>query len=409
MSEIKLNKFELKMEQLTERKGFKIALFSIAATTILGNAVITSSLPSMQEYFSSKILDKSSFAYTHLDILIRLVLTTPAIFVMLLAPFAGYLMDRFGKLKFLYPAMALWAFAGMAGFFLDGLFSIIFSRALLGVAMAFLMTGASALLADYYTCGKPGRRAAALGMQGFFTAAGGSLFILGGGILGEYSWREPFLIYSLGLLILIAASFYLFEPRHKAQIFAEEKKIDLKKFLVIYFAGFFCMLAFYIIPTQIPYFMQDKLGYSPKFIGTSIALMAFLEGVFSIFYKRLVKVLAIKGVYIFSFSLMGLGFFLLHFFHSLIMINFSLILVGMALAYILVNNAEYLFKICPIQARARVFGLLASFTYLSQFLSPILTQPIVVRIDYTGLFLFVSLLIFLIVLLFALFFKEKQA
>lgn len=43
----------------------------------------------------------------------------------------------------------------------------------------------------------------------------------------------------------------------------------------------------------------------------------------------------------------------------------------------LVNNTAYLFSICPENARARAYGILASCIFLGQFLSPIISQPIV--------------------------------
>lgn len=153
-------KIDKKMVEITENTGFKIAVFSMGGMTILGSSAIASALPAINRHFHELLLHTApqSFAFSHLDILTRLVLTIPAIFVMLVSPFAGMLMDKFGKLKFVLPAMIFWTFSGVSGFFLNDIYLILFSRSIFGVATAFIMTGASALLGDYYSRGGFNRR-----------------------------------------------------------------------------------------------------------------------------------------------------------------------------------------------------------------------------------------------------------
>ncbi|MGM9097010.1 MFS transporter, partial [Campylobacter jejuni] len=96
-------KMDKKIIQITEKSGFKAAVFSMAAMTMLGSVVISSALPAINRHFEELLTQSgatlaSSFTLAHLDILVRLVLTIPAIFVVILSPFAGILMDKFGKL-----------------------------------------------------------------------------------------------------------------------------------------------------------------------------------------------------------------------------------------------------------------------------------------------------------------------
>lgn len=44
-------KFDKKMVEITEKTGFKIAVFSMAAMTILGSVVISSALPAINRHF----------------------------------------------------------------------------------------------------------------------------------------------------------------------------------------------------------------------------------------------------------------------------------------------------------------------------------------------------------------------
>ncbi|QWU80786.1 MFS transporter [Campylobacter novaezeelandiae] len=406
-------KFDKKMVEITEKTGFKIAVFSMAAMTMLGSVVISSALPAINRHFDKLLQNQNGilieFTLNHLDILTRLILTIPAIFVVILSPIAGMFMDKFGKLKFVFPAMVVWTISGVAGFFLNDIYAILVSRAVFGIATAFIMTGASALLGDYYSRGGFNRRENALSWQGFFCAVGGAIFISIAGYVSSYSWRYPFLVYGLGILITILAYIYLFEP--KKFKFYNHTKIETKtnywQFFPIYFIGFFIMVIYYISPTQLPYYIEDHLGLDPKYIGISMSVSALFYGVFSLSYKYLMKFISIKQIYILTLFIVGSSFMLLYFIHSFSAVIFALALLGTGGGIMLVNNTAYLFSICPANARARAYGILASFIFLGQFLSPIISQPIVRQIGLIEAFLVWAIVIYFVTILF-LFFRQKK-
>lgn len=406
-------KFDKKMVEITEKTGFKIAVFSMAAMTILGSVVISSALPAINRHFDKLLQNQNGilieFTLNHLDILTRLILTIPAIFVVILSPVAGMFMDKFGKLKFVFPAMVVWTISGVAGFFLNDIYAILVSRAVFGIATAFIMTGASALLGDYYSRGGFNRRENALSWQGFFCAVGVDIFISIAGYVSSYSWCYPFLVYGLGILITILAYIYLFEP--KKFKFYNHTKIETKtnywQFFPIYFIGFFIMVIYYISPTQLPYYIEDHLGLDPKYIGISMSVSALFYGVFSLSYKYLMKFISIKQIYILTLFIVGSSFMLLYFIHSFSAVIFALALLGTGGGIMLVNNTAYLFSICPANARARAYGILASFIFLGQFLSPIISQPIVRQIGLIEAFLVWAIVIYFVTILF-LFFKQKN-
>lgn len=406
-------KFDKKMVEITEKTGFKIAVFSMAAMTMLGSVVISSALPAINRHFDKLLQNQNGilieFTLNHLDILTRLILTIPAIFVVILSPVAGMFMDKFGKLKFVFPAMVVWTISGVAGFFLNDIYAILVSRAVFGIATAFIMTGASALLGDYYSRGGFNRRENALSWQGFFCAVGGAIFISIAGYVSSYSWRYPFLVYGLGILITILAYIYLFEP--KKFKFYNHTKIETKtnywQFFPIYFIGFFIMVIYYISPTQLPYYIEDHLGLDPKYIGISMSVSALFYGVFSLSYKYLMKFISIKQIYILTLFIVGSSFMLLYFIHSFSAVIFALALLGTGGGIMLVNNTAYLFFICPANARARAYGILASFIFLGQFLSPIISQPIVRQIGLIEAFLVWAIVIYFVTILF-LFFRQKK-
>lgn len=229
------SKLDSKIIALTERVRFKLALFGAAMMTILGSVLVSPALPGIAKEFSTT---------PHIELLTGLTLTIPALFMIFFSPIAGALMDKFGKLKFLYPAMILWIFAGVSGAWCADICTLLLSRCAFGIASAFITTGANALLGDYYAVGE-GRRDRALSLQGFVMALGGAVLTIIAGYLTSFSWRYAFYVYASGLFVFVFCLFYLFEPRvakNKAVQNAAnaDKKVFFKDYASIYFAGFFC-------------------------------------------------------------------------------------------------------------------------------------------------------------------------
>lgn len=361
---------------------FYFSLFSVNAMCVLGSTAIAPSLPNMELHFSD---------IKSVELLSKLILTLPAIFVVIFSPISGILYDKMPRLKILFPAMIGWSVSGFIAFFLDNIYFILFTRALFGIATAFVMTGASALLADYY---KGAKRERALSIQGFFTAFGGGLFLVIGGLLSNINWRFPFLVYLLGFVIFIFAFKNLFEPPKVApKAIKPSSNAGIFAFIPIYILGFFGMAAFYIVPTQVPFFITDILKKGGEFIGISLATSSIFTAISSLFYARFRRYFSLSAMYGIGFFLMAIGFFMIFVFHNFFMLFISLIFTGSALGILLVTNSSWLFCLTDENNRAKAYGFLASAIFLGQFLSPFLTQPIVNKYSLLIMFLVFSLIL----------------
>ncbi len=381
-----------KIQTITKRPIFQFALFSSTSMTVLGSVVISPSLPAMLHHFSD-------VAYASL--LVPLILTLPALFIVIFSPIAGILVDKYGRLKFLLPAMLIWSMAGGIGFWLNDIYQILISRAVFGIATAFIMTSASTLVGDYY---QGNQRQKALGKQGFATACGSAIFISLGGLLASIDWRYPFLVYLLGLGNFIFALLFLFEPKwlKKTKQAMPLESISIWHILPILLIAFFTMVAYYISPTQIPFFITNYLHKNPQIIGISMSASAIAYGFSSLLYPRIRNVFSIRWIYAISFLSIGICFVLLYVFHSYWIVMVSLIFLGAGGGAIQVNNSSYLLHITKESNRGKALGFLAAFVFLGQFASPLITQPIVDGFGLLGLFLtfgvFACLLSFLFVL-----------
>lgn len=388
-------------QKLLDSKIFYFALFSVSAMTVLGSTAIAPALPNLEKHF----LD-----IENIEFLVKLVLTIPAIFIVFFSPISGYLFDKYKRLKLIYPAIIIWSISGVSGFFLDNIYYILISRAIFGIATAFVMTGSSALLADYYTGIK---REKALRFQNFYTAFGGALFLIMGGFLSNINWRYPFLVYILGFVIFIFAFIILFEPQKNKKTslnHADSNKFNFFTFLPIYMLSFFGMSLFYIVPTQIPFMIINVLHKSGEYVGNSLALSSIVTALTSLFYARIRQYLSLDNMYVLGFSIVGIGLCIINIFHSYFMLLIALICMGFGLAIFLVTNSSWLFSLTNETNRAKAYGFLASSVFIGQFLSPIITQPIVEVFGLINMFLIFGLTSLLIATTFVIksFIKNKR-
>ena len=94
----------------------KITLLFIATMTIMAGATISPALPAIEQVFRST---------EHVELMSRMVLTLPSIFVAACAPIAGALADRFGRKKLLIASIVLYGVSGVSGLFVDSLVALL--------------------------------------------------------------------------------------------------------------------------------------------------------------------------------------------------------------------------------------------------------------------------------------------
>jgi len=142
--------------------------------------------------------------------LVPLMVSAPGLAIALVAPFAGWFVDRFGRLKLLVWATFFYGIFGTAPFFLDELSHLFASRLALGVCEAFILTIVNTLIGDYWE--DEGRRDWLFlqGIAGPFLASG---VILVAGPATEIRWNGIFLVYAVAFIIFIAMKLFLFEPK----------------------------------------------------------------------------------------------------------------------------------------------------------------------------------------------------
>lgn len=341
----------------------------------MSGITVVSSLPLISHTFSD---------IPDIEFLSKLMLTIPSIIIALFAPVAGHIVDKFGRLKPLYAGITLFILGGSSGFYLHDFYIILVGRAILGFGVALIMTSSTALIGDYFS---EKARHKFMSKQGLAVGIGGIFFITTGGLLAQMHWSYPFAIYLLPLLFLPFLLSSLYEPPKHTHLSEQELEAKL---LPVYLTGFFVMVLFYMLPTQLPYLIVNTLGGKPQTVGFVIATAMTFNALTSMQYSKIKARLSYLQIYAFTFLLFGLGLYLFSRAHSIAQLFWATAPTGMAFGLLLVNtNAWFLSKVPPSK-RGRASGLLTSSFFLGQFASPLLFEPIVAHYGIQGLFLLVS-------------------
>lgn len=376
----------------------KATLLLVSTLTVMSGATIAPSLPAMQSHFDN---------VANSEFWVRLVLTIPALFIVIGSPIAGQLVDRIGRKPLLLGAAILYGFAGSSGLILNSVFTILIGRAFLGLAVAGVMVSATTLIADYY---RGDARADFMGLQAAFMGLGGVLFLSVGGFIADLNWRFPFSIYLFSWLLIPGVLFTLYEPSRtktiNADITAPVEQLPIKLLVLIYASVMLQQIVFYLIPVQLPFYLQQLTGANASQTGLAIAFSILFSAFASMNYGRVKKRLSFIKILAIAFGLIGLGYVGIGVVSSYWLILLVLIPTGFGLGLMMPNLNVWTSNEVPNALRGRALGWLTTFMFLGQFLSPIISQPIKQSFGMTATYGSVGVL--LVVLAVLLWLYKKQ-
>jgi len=301
------------------------ALLLVATLGIMSGMTIVSSLPLISHTFSD---------IPNIEFLSKLMLTIPSIIIALFSPFAGHIVDRFGRLKPLYTGIFLFVIGGSSGFYLDDFYSILAGRAVLGFGVSLVMTSSTALIGDYFSAEA---RHAFMSKQGMVIALGGILFISIGGVLAQMDWTYPFTVYLIPVLFVPFLARSLYEPKQHEQ----QSTVEVSpRLLPVYVTAFFVMVLFYMLPTQFPYLIVNTLGGEPRTVGFVIAIALVFNAVTSMQYAKIKAKYTFLQIYVMTFVLFAVGLFFISQASSIAGLFLSVAPIGMGFGLLFVNSSS---------------------------------------------------------------------
>ncbi len=352
----------------------RVTLLAASSLTVMAGAAIAPSMTALQAAFGG---------VKHGNLLVPLVMTLPALVVVILSPLVGLALDRWGRRRMLLGSLLIYALAGAAGSLANSLTELLIGRALLGVGMAGVMTGATTLLADYF---RGPARDRVMGEQGAFMGLGGVIFLLSAGELAEVSWRLPFLMYGLGLPVVVAGWFFVREPAVEPEPVegapgntehsAGKARLPWGLILGIYAAGLVGHLAFYFVPVKLDFLIHQQFQGTPRLSGIAIAVITLSSALTALSYGSLQRRASHVTILAATFGLLGIGYVGMGLATSYVVLLVGLTVAGAGLGILIPNLNIWLVGRTPADMRGRLLGGVSMAVFLGQFLSPFISTPL---------------------------------
>jgi predicted MFS family arabinose efflux permease len=360
-------------EQPAERTGPTagrsqgLLLMFVSCLPILGAVLLAPVLPSMEQHFAGT---------PNATALVPVTLTVPALMIGLLAPFAGSIVDRFGRKRLLVGALVTYALFGTAPLYLNGLPAIVLSRVGVGITEAAIMTCCTTLIADYFSGVARDRW---LGLQTVFASMSATLFFALGGALGSLSWRAPFWLYGFSLAFALLAARLLWQPAPRSAA-APAQRDELPPIpwraltapcLVTVFGG----VVFYTPIVELPYVLDAAGVTAVGVIGavSAIASAATATGAF-MFGRN--SALGTRTLLPIAFALAGTGLVVVGLTGSVPVIVIGAVIAAGGTGLMLPTLLVWALSGLSFEQRGRGTGLWTASLFIGEFVCPLLILAI---------------------------------
>lgn len=338
-------------------------LMLMSCLPVLGAVLLAPVLPTMQEHFARTAGGEA---------LVPMSLTVPALMIGLLAPFAGSIVDRFGRKRLLVSALVVYALFGTAPLWLDGLPAIVLSRAGVGLTEAAIMTCCTTLIADYFAGEKQDRW---LGLQTVFTSIAATVFFAVGGGLGAVSWRAPFWLYACSLVFAVLASVLLWQPAPPARGDSAARRGALSPVpwralaapvLVTLFGG----VVFYTPIVELSYALDGVGVKSVSTIGAIMAVASAATATGAFLFGRFARRGTAKLLPI-AFGLAGVGLLIMGFASTAPLVAVGAVVTSGGTGLMLPTLLTWALSTLTFEQRGRGTGLWTASFFIGQFACPL--------------------------------------
>lgn len=356
----------------TMNLGRAIVLLLASSLTVLAPAIVAPSLPGLRAAFAHQ---------AGVELLARLVLTAPALGVVVGASFVGRLVDRVGRRKVLVVGLVIYGFGGTSGLWLPTLPAILAGRFVLGLGIAAVMTAATTLITDLT---KGPARGRFLGLQAAFMGLGGLVFLTLGGRLADIAWYWPFATYAAAWFLVPGALAILPLDAVPQAVARSQEKLP-RAVMGLYGFAFLGMILFFLGPVQLPFLLSQRLSAGGTGIGLALGVMTVTAACSSFLFARIQRRLGSPGVLVLTFGFMAPGLAMVSLAGSWSVVLLGMAVFGVSVGVLMPNLNLWASGLVPASQRGRVIGNLATALFLGQFLSPFASTTVILAGGSLGL------------------------
>lgn len=278
-----------------------IMLLLPCTLSTMGIVVLVPVLPALMEQF--KGVPNSEYW-------VPMILTTPALCLVVCSPLSGFLSDLIGRRRLLLASMVVYAIVGVLPLVLDGLVSILASRVAVGIVESVVLTVSTTLIGDFF---KGPERYKWLAYQTAVASISATCLIFVGGLLGTFGWRGPFAVYASALILMVGVMFTTWEPEPDSSAGEHSGTVSWagfpwRRMLGICIVTLFASILFYLTQVQLPLILQLHGVTSSAESGTLQAVASVGVPLGTITFRYLSMRMSVGFILFLAFLLMGCGF-----------------------------------------------------------------------------------------------------
>ena len=370
----------------TNRLGLlTTVLLATALFSSMGGPALAPALPAI----------RAAYGDVHqIEFWTKMLIAISGLFSALGAPLFGWISDRYGRRRALNLALASWALFGSLGLVPQPFWTLLAGRAALGLSLGGLLAANTAMIAASFDR-EHGRRM--MGLQSSFASIGIIVALIVSGWLADLHWRYVFMLFLCGFLVLPFSLSYPEPSKHRQPTSPDPTQGPLSFGLpLLCLFGFTAMLAFNIIPTQLPFFLKHHDLESARHIGLVLAVLPLSSAIGGRLYASLPAGARPWNHFLFTGALMLAGFATLALATTRIGLVAGLIMIGCAFGLTMPHVNTVLSQLVPPNRRGRALGILTSCKFIGLSASPIVLQPLLTSYGYHGMLLGSGWIIFFV-------------
>ena len=331
----------------------------------------------------------------------QMIMTAPAIGVVVGGLLAGFAVDRFGPRPVLLAGLLGYGLAGSAGLYLSSLPVLLATRFVLGFAMAHASTAIGVIVGGWFAGLS---RARFLGYQAGVAGVSALTFLILSGVLAEkIGWRAPFALYALALLVFLWALGAIRTPdmpSRAARVTAPRGA--LVGLWRIYALGMFLFVGYFMTSIQLSFLLAADGVDSPIQRSLVIAGGVLAGGLCGAAYGTVLARIGGRWTQFLLATLLGGGIVLIGLAPSLPVVAIGAILAGGGGGMSPPHIETLLLGRASIEVRARAVSFMFTALYVADFLNPLLVTPLRGVVGIHNAFLIVGAVIVAVAALLAL-------
>ncbi|QTL97443.1 MFS transporter [Iocasia frigidifontis] len=343
-----------------DNNKIKLTILSLSLITVMSGAAVSPALGPIANYFHNAA-----------PLLIKLIITIPSLFIILTSLLFSLIANKFSTKSIAILGLILYIVGGCCAGLVNNIYLLLVFRIILGIGVGLIMPLSTGLISYLFD---KNEQSTLMGYSSAMNNIGGVIALAVSGLLVAINWRYSFIVYLLGLLVMVMVIIFLPAVNIKSSRSSLDKSSTLK-ILPHISAMFIVMLIFYALPANFSIIMTKQRLIPTSLIGVLMSIQnifAFLAGMI---LSKIIKKFADKTKYLAIFMLF-LGYLILSFTNNVYAIILALLAIGIGFGIIVpLLNLQISLNIVKEKAPAAM-ALMVSMLYLGQFLSPIILDLI---------------------------------